>query len=207
VSFFQIKHQIYGLMLVWALLAGLGCRQGTRESTATEQGVNPEVENRRLASSVKKLEQDRKRLQQQVHILAGLPETLDAAQFYKVGDVRLTKYTGLYDKDKDGTCEKLIVYVKPVDQDGDIIKAAARISVQLWDLNTDSAEALLGTWTVEPEQLRKMWFATMLTINYRLVFDLPSKAISLQGPLTVKVAFTDLLSGVVFNKHTQAKKH
>ena len=206
-SFFQAKHQVIRLALLGAGLALLGCRQDASQSAGVVQDVGPEVESRRLAASIKKLEQDRERLQRQVNTLAGLPETVDAVQFYRLGDVKLTNYTGLYDKDKDGTCEKLIVYIKPVDQDGDIIKAAARISVQLWDLNTDSAEALLGTWTVEPEQLRKMWFATMLTINYRLVFDLPSKAISLQGPLTVKVAFTDLLSGVVFNKHALAQKH
>ena len=206
-SFSQVKHQICSLVLVWAALAGLGCRQGAGEPAATGRGVDPAVENRRLASSIKALERERKRLQQQIDTLAGLPETVDAAQFYKVGDVKLTKYTGLYDKDKDGTCEKLIVYINPVDQDGDIIKAAGRVSVQLWDLDANGAEARLGTWTVEPEELRKQWFATMLTINYRLVFDLPRKAISLQGPLTVKVAFTDLLSGVVFNKHAQAKKH
>jgi len=207
VSFFQTKHQIIALTLLGAGLAVLGCRQEARESADVVQEARAEVENRRLAASVKQLEQDKERLEQQVNTLAGLPETVDAARFYGLGDVKLTNYTGLYDKDKDGTCEKLIVYVKPVDQDGDIIKAAARITVQLWDLNTNSAEALLGTWTVEPQQLRKLWFATMLTINYRLVFDLPSKATSLQGPLTVKVAFTDLLSGVVFNKHALAQKH
>jgi hypothetical protein len=207
VSFLQAKHQLCCLVFVWAVLAGLGCRQGTVVSTGTEQGVDPELENRRLASSIKRLEQDKEQLEQQVNTLAGLPETVDAAQFFRLRDVKLTKRTGLYDKDKDGSCEKLIVYIKPLDQDGDVIKAAARVDVQLWDLNADGAEALLSTWAVEPEQLRKMWFSTMLSINYRLMFDLPEKAVSLQGPLTVKVVFTDLLSGVVFNQHALVKKH
>jgi len=189
------------------VLAGLGCRQGAVVSTGTEQGVDPELENRRLASSIKRLEQDKEQLEQQVNTLAGLPDTVNAAQFFRLQDVKLTKRTGLYDKDKDGTCEKLIVYIKPLDLDGDVIKAAARVDVQLWDLNADGAEALHGTWAVEPEQLRKMWFSTMMSINYRLVFDLPDKAVPLQGPLTVKVVFTDLLSGGVFNLNALAKKH
>ncbi len=185
----------------------LGCRQNASRSSGVVQEADPAAETRRLRSSIKKLEQDKERLQRQVNTLAGFPETVDAGRFYELGDVKLTKYTGLYDKDKDGTCETLIVYVKPVDQDGDIIKAAGRVGVQLWDLNANGEEARLGTWTVEAEELRKMWFATMLTINYRLTFDLPPKAISAQGPLTVKVTFTDLLSGVVFNKQTQTRKH
>jgi hypothetical protein len=206
VSFFQAKHQIIVLML-GAGLAVLGCRPNASQSTGPAQGVDPELENRRLASSIKSLEQDKERLEQQINTLAGLPDTVNAAKFFRLRDVTLTKRTGLYDKDKDGICEKLIVYIQPLDQDGDVVKAAARVAVQLWDLNTNSAEALLGTWAVEPEQLRKMWFSTMLSINYRLMFDLPEKAVSLQGPLTVKVVFTDLLSGVVFNQHALVKKH
>jgi hypothetical protein len=207
VSFFQAKRQICCLVFVWAVLVGLGCRQGTVVSTGPEQGADPELENRRLAASIKTLEQEKEQLEQQVNTLAGLPETVDALQFFKLRDVKLTKRTGLYDKDKDGRCETLIVYIKPLDQDGDVVKAAAQVDVQLWDLNSDGAEALLGTWAVEPEKLRKLWFSTMLSINYRLMFDLPGKAISLQGPLTVKVVFTDLLSGVVFNQHALVKKH
>ena len=206
-SFFLAKRQVWCLMLVWAVLAGQGCRQDTVVSNGTEQGGGSELENRRLASSIKRLEQDKEQLEQQVNTLAGLPETLNAAEFFKLRDVKLTKRTGLYDKDKDGRCEKLIVYIQPLDQDGDVIKAAAHVDVQLWDLNSKGAEALLGTWAVEPEKLRKLWFSTMLCVNYRLMFDLPEKAVSLQGPLTVKVVFTDLLSGVVFNQHALVKKH
>lgn len=206
-SFSQVQHRICCLVLVGAVLAGGGCRQGAVKSGVAEARVDPEAEKRRLTSAIANLEREREQLQQQVNTLAGIPDSVQGTQFYRLGEVKLTKYTGLYDKDEDGACEKLIVYIKPVDRDGDIIKAAARVSVQLWDLNTDSAQALLGSWTVEPEQLRKMWFATMLNINYRLVFDLPERAISLKGPLTVKVAFTDLLSGMVFEMQAQARKH
>ena len=206
-SYSQAKHRFFCSVLVGVALVGLGCHQGKPKSTKPEKGVDSELEKRRLESSIKQLEQARDSLQQQVNTLAGLPEAVNKAQYYQVKEAKLSKYTGLYDKDRDGACEKLIVYIKPIDQDGDIIKAAGRVTVQLWDLNSESAEALLGSWTVEPEQLRTLWFAAMMNINYRLVFDLPAGAASRPGPLTVKVAFTDLLSGVVFNQNALAKKH
>ena len=43
-----------------------------------------------------------------------------------------------------------------------------------------------------------MWFATLITINYRLVFDVPETVENLDVPLTVKVTFTDYLTGKIF---------
>ena len=49
-----------------------------------------------------------------------------------------------------------------------------------------------------------MWFATLVTINYRMMFDRP-KGISEDRPLTIKVVFTDGLTGRVFTEQTVIK--
>jgi len=77
--------------------------------------------------------------------------------------------------------------------------------VQLWDLNRQDGQALLGQWHIEPNELKKLWFATLITINYRLTFDVADKIEDAEGPLTVKVAFTDYLSGRVFNEQRVIK--
>lgn len=127
--------------------------------------------------------------------------SLDAQsrEFHRLQRIRLGAYTGFYDKDKDGTEEKLIVYVQPVDEAGDVVKASGAVDVQLWDLSADPNRALLGAWHVEPKALHTMWFATLVTINYRLVFDRPPDA-PLDRPLTVKVVFTEGLAGKVFTE-------
>ena len=122
----------------------------------------------------------------------------------RLQQIRLTPYTGLYDKDKDGTREKLIVYVQPVDEVGDVVKASGAVDVQLWDLSADPNLALLGTWHVAPQELHRMWFATLVTINYRLVFDRPPRTPD-DRPLTVKIVFTDSLTGQVFTEQTIVK--
>ena len=40
----------------------------------------------------------------------------------------------------------------------------------------------------------------MVKVNYRLTFDITDKVTSFDEPLTVKVTFTDYLSGKVFKK-------
>ncbi len=139
--------------------------------------------------------------------LPGLPENIDLSAIYELKTVSFGKYTGLYDKDKDGRLDTLNVYLKPMDQDGDIFKAAGVVEVELWNLDPDQTQALLARWRVESAELRKRWFASLLTVNYRLSFKLPRFASELDSSLTVKCRFTDLLSGQPFTIQQMAVRH
>ncbi len=73
-------------------------------------------------------------------------------------------------------------------------KAAGVVAIQLWNLNKPSEQALLGQWQVQPQELHDLWFRSLVT-GYRLTFDAPGGAEVLAVPTTVKVAFTDYLTG------------
>ncbi len=149
---------------------------------------------------------ENKQLKKQMHVLSGLPEQVKGENLYRLEKIVIGGYTGFFDKDKDGEKEKLIVYIQPIDEEGDIIKATGAVDVQLWDLDSSEAnQALLGEWHVEPDELKKLWFATLITINYRLTFDIADKVKSFDEPLTVKVTFTDYLSGKVFKEQKVIK--
>jgi len=60
--------------------------------------------------------------------------------------------------------------------------------------------AMLGQWTVGDEELKGLWYATMMKINYRLTFDIAGVVKDFSQPLTVKVTFTDYLSGRTFSE-------
>lgn len=158
-----------------------------------------------LQDQVLLLETENQALKRQLETANNRPiDEIGAKVFYRLQRIRLTRYTGFYDKDKDGSKEKLIVYIQPVDKAGDVVKASGTMDVQLWDLSADPNRALLGAWHVDPQDLHKMWFATLVTINYRMIFDRPL-GISGDRPLTVKVVFTDNLTGQVFTEQTVIK--
>ncbi|GAH67953.1 unnamed protein product, partial [marine sediment metagenome] len=54
-------------------------------------------------------------------------------------------------------------------------------------------------------ELKKLWFATLITINYRLTFDVADKITGDEEALTVKVTFTDYLTGKVFTEQKVIK--
>jgi hypothetical protein len=157
-----------------------------------------------LKKQIEKTQTENKQLKKQLNVLAGLKPQIKSEDIYNLQRIKIGRYTNFYDKDKDGKKEKLIVYLQPIDEFGDLIKAAGSVDVQLWDLNKENGKALIGKWHVKPQELKKLWFATILT-NYRLTFDVSDKMDVLQSPLTVKVTFTDYLSGKVFKEQKAIK--
>jgi len=178
-----------------------GCSDAYTESPLQERVETLTIQQKQLESQLEKSTAENEQLRKQIHTLSGLPEQLKGENLYSVQNIEIGKYTGFFDKDKDGRKEKLIVYIEPIDEQGDVIKAAADIEVELWDLNKTDGGALLAKWPpVKPDELKNLWFASMLKVNYRLTFDITDKVESFDEPLTVTVTFTDYLSGKVFKK-------
>lgn len=141
---------------------------------------------------------------EQIQVLSGLEAEVRLENVYDLQAVKLTRFTNLYDKDGDGKKEKLIVYLKPEDGEGDAVKASGTADIELWDLARGEGEALIGKWHVDAQGLRQQWFATMITINYRLIFDVGG-LVEGDEELVVKVVFTDYLSGKVFREQMVIK--
>ena len=194
------------LVSVFCLLAFLaGCESGSTSRMAMASEIEKlSRQTADLNRQIEQLKSDNAQLRKQIKVLSGLSKD-ELEDLYKLQRIKIGGYTNFYDKDKDGKKEKLIVYIQPIDQDGDIIKIAGAVEVQLWDLNSPQAnEALLAEWDVPPNQLRRLWYAALRT-NYRLTFDVADKINGLTEPLTVKVSFTDYLTGKVFTEQTVIK--
>ena len=193
-----------GQVLIWILLALVGGCQGPSKRSPGQTIEPLAFRFKGLQDQVLLLEAENQALKRQLETAENQPIETGVKAFYRLQKIRLTRYTGFYDKDKDGTKDKLIVYVQPIDSVGDVVKASGTVDVQLWDLSADPNRALLASWHVEPQDLHKMWFATLVTINYRLMFDRP-QGVTWDRPLTVKVVFTDGLTGQVFTEQTVIK--
>ncbi len=151
-------------------------------------------------SQIEQSKSEIEQLQNQVKTLSKLPSGARIEHLYDLQRIKITRYTNLYDKDKDGKKEKLLVYIQPIDKQRDIVKATGAVDVELWDLNKKAGEAKIGSWHVPPAELKELWCATLITINYRLAFDVGDKITGKEKDLVVKVTFTDYPSGKVFKE-------
>ena len=185
------------------LVIAVGCDNAGSGASLTKEIKTLKQEKTQLTRQFGQSESENEQSKEHILFLTGLPpearlEYIDRLQRIKIGG-----YTNLYDK--DGRKEKLVVYVQPFDYDGDIIKAAGAVDVRLWDLNKNNGQALLGQWHIEPNELKKLWFTKFITVSYRLTFDVADKIDEYEEPLTVKVTFTDYLTGKVFTEQKVIK--
>ncbi len=192
-------------LTICVLAAVTGCGSDTEIISMSDQLELTRKEKNKLAGQLEKTKADNEQLQKQLKTLSGAREEATFDDIHSIERVEITRYTNLYDKNDDGKMDTLIVYLKPSDAQADVIKASGEVDVELWDLSKAGAEAQLGKWHIKPEELKKLWFATLVTINYRLTFDVTGKIEKYDEPLTVKVTFTDHLSGKTFNEQKAIK--
>jgi len=192
------KNSKYSLVVVCAVLIITGCENSNSNSALIDEINALKQDKTHLREQVEESENEVEQLKEQVRVLSGLPGEEKGENLYRVEKVKIGKYTNLYDEEEDGRYKNLIVYLQPIDEDGDVVKAAGSVDVQLWDLNKDADKALLGKWHVGAGELKKLWFASIVTINYRLTWDVSEIISEYKEALTVKVSFTDYLTGRVF---------
>jgi len=187
------------------LLFLAGCQNEQQRASLLQQVEQLTQEKEQLQKQIEQARAETERLKEQVQVLSGLPEEVKIENTRRLKSLKVGRFTGFYDKDKDGKKEKLIVYIEPTDEEGDKIKAGGTVDVQLWDLNKSEDGALLSQWHVTADELRKAWFDTLLSTNYRCVFDIAGKVEDFTKPLTVKVTFTDYLTGRTFTDQMAVK--
>ena len=194
------------LFSVFCLLILAGCNSTNEKTQLLEKVEQLTEENSKLTSRIKQSESQNKQLQKQVQVLSDLPADVKGENVYTVRQIKIGRFSGFYNKNDSDEKEILIVYVRPIDDEGDAIKASGTVDVELWDLNQPENKALLGHWKVGPQELKHLWSATMLTINYRLTFNISDIVKDFDKPYTVKVKFTDYLSGRVFEDQRVIKQ-
>jgi len=199
----SILHFTFCILIFFILLTG--CATPDDKESPAVKIEQLTQENTKLQEQVEQINSENKELKDQIQVLSGLPENVKLENLNRLKKIKIGRYTGFFDKDNDGKKEKLIVYIQPTDEQGDTIKVTGSVDVQLWDLNKTNGQAMLGEWKVEANELKELWFATMVTINYRLTFDVTDIVESLEEPLTVKVTFTDYMTGKVFIEQKQPR--
>jgi outer membrane murein-binding lipoprotein Lpp len=194
----------WGLVVVGIFALAAGC---TGKPNAAN--IKLRKENQELAGQVDRLQRERDAARAEA---AGLRDqkpsvpTLPADRLQKLftaHGITLGKLTGGDDFDpaKPGD-DGLKVYATPIDAAGQTIKAAGAFVVEAFDL-AGEGNTRVGRWQFPVEQAPALWNGTLW--RYEYVLPCPFDQRPAHAELTVKVTFTDELTGRAFTEQRVVK--
>lgn len=165
--------------------------------------VNTEIQQLKEDSAAKSrqivaLEAQLQAQSKQIRELMALPADERLASIPHIERIELAGLSGGYDEQNDGVDEGIVVYLRPIDQDGDPIKAVGTASVNLVDLANPPLEQAVGSVSLGVEELRKCWYGR---VSSHFTIKVPwaeGAARARHSPVTAVVSFTEHLTGRTF---------
>ena len=177
-----------------AVAAG-GCGPGASTEGLADRLEASRKENVQLRQKVERLEGDVKARDEQIARLRGLGGKR-AELLFTVASIRLGRTSGVDTDGKPGD-DGVRVYLKCVDRDGDALKAAGDVTIQLFDLSTEAKENLLARYDFSAADAARHFSGGLLMNQYK--FDCPWKsAPPPRADITLRATFTEYLTGKTF---------
>lgn len=179
-----------GLVCICALLL-TGCA-GPNQANIELRRKNQELEEK-IQSMQAQLDADAQTIKAMEAKLGTLPtlpkDRLD--KLFTVHSIRLNKLTGGADFDGKAGDDGLKVYVTPLDDQGQQLKAAGSFVIEAFDLA--ATPPAIGKWEFDVSAARESWNGT--AFSYQYVLKCPWQTPPQHDELTVKVTFRDELTG------------
>lgn len=178
-----------------AAAAVAGCATYKQTDPLVVQVNNLQQENSRLRDQLQQATASAASQQERIQTLQGLgPKRLD--RLYSVTRIDITRYSGGVNLGDGAGDQGVRLYIRPLDQQGDVIKAAGTFKVQVFDLAQSPQDSLVVGCEYPPEETAKHWYGGFITYQYQ--FDCLWKSPPRHADLTVQVSFTDYLTGQTF---------
>lgn len=167
----------------------------------------------KLAARDKTIEQNESQLAAQRVTIEDLRTRLLKAQnldpdrlnkIYFPVELKIASLSGGADYDGKPGDDGVTVYMQPLDRDGDVIKAAGDLRVQLFDLAAAPERQLVGEISVSADECGKLWYGKLMTQHFTV--KCPWRASPPEhDEITIRATFADLLTGNVINAQTTCR--
>jgi len=178
------------------VIALTGCANSSERALLMQKNRQLQDENAMLNRQLVSNEERTRALQQRVDTLTGF-STGQPVGLFSPTKLRFASLSGGADYDGEAGDDGITAYVQPVDSDGEVVKAAGRLKVQLLD-NSDLANPrLLGTYAIsDSDELRKSWYGRFGSRHYTLKCPFPAGAsLPASGKINVAAEFVDFKTG------------
>lgn len=193
----RTRNWLSGALAFGLAFACLGCNTRPDAHIAQIQ----ELEDKLAAQGRSLAEKDATLAQQAAEIqrLRGMDDRTRYDRLVRVDRIGLDRLSGMYDDNRDGVPDGIVLYVRLYDADNDVLKAAGSVRVSLYDLSLPEGQQSLARLDYSAEELKPLWFGRFMTSHYTLRLPFGPNCRKPSGQtVTAVVVFTDLLTGRSF---------
>jgi len=159
-----------------------------RQLQLTQEKVNG------LEVTVADQQQTISKLQSRIMEMRQLDEG-DLEQLITPVRIEIEKLSGGYNEDGKPGDEGIELFVRPIDRDQHVIKAAGTLQVTLYDLANPPESQVIGECLFDAAQTRSLWYGRMWTHHFTVRCPWINSRYPVHDEITARVVFTDLLTG------------
>ncbi len=175
----------------------VGLVAGCNSSGQYNNNIDYAALNKQLKLSLARQKNEIIQLNRQLATLRGFPA--DRLKYIvAVTHIAFGRFTQPYDKNHDGRIDSINIYLLPTDKDGDIIKAAGKVEINLWDLTAPRGKRFLGYWVYNLKDLQKHWLSGFMANHYKFALPWPESKQFPAAGVTVNLTYKDALTGNSF---------
>lgn len=186
-------------LVATTLLAAIavGCAPGRSPSAELVEDLTAcQNERDELRVRATELHTENVRLRQQTETLLDLGgKRLE--HLFPLQRIQLGQYTGGFQEDGEPGDDGVKVIVEPIDSDGDIIKAAGEVVVELYDLALPEGRNLLHRCVYPVEEVGDHWYGGAFTNYFGFECRWDSRPPE-HDQITARVTFVEYLTGRSF---------
>lgn len=188
------------LLLLAVFSAAPGCtpRDDSRTVQLRDQRDAAQQRARQLTQRVETLSNRLREKDRQIETLQNLGG-VDVQDLYTTRRIELGRYTGGIDTDGKPGHDAVRVFLNLFDRDESPLKRAGNVTVQLYDLAAETHRQLLAEFDYPADKAGQHFASGALAYHYRFDGPLPEDRPLQREKLTVRVTFTERLTGKTFD--------
>ena len=190
-SFHMHAGRITTAIAVLASLSGCTDMPVARYNEVQQELLEVRESNRRLETQLADRDAAIRNLQEQIAVLRETGAPLD--DLVVPVSIELDRLSGGYDKDGRPGDDGIVLYIRPMDKDGSVLKVAGTVHVKLYDLQNPPDRNLLAECRFDAQETRSLWFGRLMTNHFTIRCPFPHPPV--HDRITAEVTFTDLLTG------------
>ncbi len=198
----NISHHLHRTPLAALLLAALltpGCQPPAEVALRKEIGDLRETIKKKddqLVAQKASIDE----LNGELRVARSISED-DLKRIFYPDKLEIERLSGGENYDNKPGDDGVTVYLRPIDKDGDAIKVAGDIRIQLYDLAAAPEKNLIGEYFIPVDQVGKLWHGKLWTYHYAIKCPFPS------GPpehteVTIRAMFVDYLTKRVVSEQS-----